>query len=120
MVADPNLPSDQRTPDRWFNTDAFVLQPVGFLGTAGRNVVEGPGTNIVDLSLLKNIPFNDRHRLQFRTEFFNAFNHVNFDVPERICLVTATGAPCSGMAPFGRISAARDPRILQFALKYLF
>jgi Carboxypeptidase regulatory-like domain len=120
MVADPNLPSDQRTPDRWFNTDAFALQPVGFLGTAGRNVVEGPGTNIVDLSLIKNIPLNDRHRLQFRTEFFNAFNHVNFDVPERICLVTTTGAPCSGIAPFGSISAARDPRILQFALKYLF
>jgi carboxypeptidase family protein len=120
LVADPNLPSDQRTPDRWFNTDAFALQPVGFLGTAGRNIIEGPGTNIVDLSLLKNIPFNDRHRLQFRTEVFNAFNHANFDVPERICTVTTTGAPCSLLGPFGRISAARDPRILQFALKYLF
>jgi hypothetical protein len=128
LVADPNLPSDQRTTDRWFNTDAFVLQPFGSLGTAGRNVIEGPGTNIVDFSLLKNIPFNDRHRLQFRTEFFNAFNHANFDVPERICLLATTaaagptGASCAGAGTgtFGRISAARDPRILQFALKYLF
>jgi hypothetical protein len=73
----------------------------------------------VDFSLLKNIPFNERHRLQFRTEFFNLFNHANFDFPERICTVTVTGAPCTG-ATFGRITAARDPRILQFALKYLF
>jgi hypothetical protein len=124
LVTDPSLPSDQRTPDRWFNTDAFVLQPFGSLGTAGRNILEGPGTNIVDLSLLKNIPLNDRHRLQFRTEFFNAFNHVNFDVPERICTAPtaslAGGQTCAGFGTFGTITAARDPRILQFAVKYLF
>jgi hypothetical protein len=120
MIADPNLPSDQRTPDQWFNTSAFVAQPFGSLGTAGRNVVEGPGTNLVDLSLLKNIPLNDRHKLQFRTEFFNAFNHVNFDVPERICTPSTTSPACAGIGTFGTITAARDPRILQFALKYLF
>jgi Carboxypeptidase regulatory-like domain len=124
LVGDPNLPNDQRTTDRWFNTDAFTLQPTGFLGTAGRNVVEGPGMNTVDLSLLKNIPITERHRLQFRTEVFNSFNHVNFDVPERICSVptiSSLGGPsCTGFGPFGRISAARDPRILQFALKYIF
>jgi carboxypeptidase family protein len=127
LVADPNLPDDQRTTSRYFNTDAFVLQPFGTLGTSGRNVLEGPGFNSVDLSLLKNIPFNDRHRLQFRAEFFNAFNYANFDVPERICnLVTTaaagqTGASCTIPGnSFGTISAAKDPRILQFALKYLF
>ncbi|MBO0799144.1 MAG: TonB-dependent receptor, partial [Blastocatellia bacterium] len=119
LVGDPNLPADERTPERWFNTDAFVVQPVGTLGTAGRDILEGPGTSIVDFSLLKNIPFSDRHRLQFRAEFFNLFNHANFDVPERFCAGTVTGAPCT--APqFGRIDAARDPRVLQFGLKYLF
>jgi carboxypeptidase family protein len=119
LVGDPNLPDDQRTPERWFNTAAFVVQPTGTLGTAGRNIMEGPGTSIVDFSLLKNLPLNDRHRLQFRAEFFNLFNHTNFDFPERFCTGTIAGVPCT--APqFGRIGAARDPRILQFGLKYLF
>src|SRR5262249_5786808 len=123
LVGDPNLPSGERTVERWFNTDAFVVQPVGTLGTAGRNILDGPGTNVVDFSLLKNFSFNERHRLQFRTEFFNFFNHPNFDFPERICTGTVAGAPCTAAtagAQLGRISAARDPRILQFALKYLF
>jgi hypothetical protein len=120
LVGNPNLPGDQRTPERWFNTSAFVAQPTGSLGTAGRNILEGPGTNLVDFSLLKNIPLGDRHRLQFRTEFFNLFNHPNFDFPERICTVIIADTPCSANAPFGSITAARDPRILQFALKYLF
>ncbi len=119
LVGDPNLPGDQRTPERWFNTAAFAVQPAGTLGTAGRNILEAPGTSIVDFSLLKNIPLSDRHRLQFRAEFFNLFNHANFDFPERFCAGTITGAPCT--APqFGRIGAARDPRILQFGLKFLF
>jgi hypothetical protein len=124
LVADPNLPADQRTTARWFNTDAFALQPFGFLGTAGRNVIEGPGYNSVDLSLLKNIPITERHKLQFRAEFFNAFNHVNFDIPERMCTLANSapaGASCTvSNSPFGTVSAARDPRILQFALKYTF
>jgi hypothetical protein len=119
LVGDPNLPDDQRSVERWFNTSAFVVQPVGALGTAGRNILEGPGTNLVDFSLLKNIPLSERQRLQFRSEFFNLFNHPNFDFPERFCGGTATGAPCAA-ATFGRVTAARDPRILQFALKYLF
>jgi hypothetical protein len=118
-VGDLNLPEDQRTPERWFNTAAFALQPAGTLGTAGRNILEGPGTSLVDFSLLKNIPLSDYHRLQLRAEFFNLFNHANFDFPERFCAGTVAGAPCT--APqFGRIGAARDPRILQFGLKYLY
>ncbi|HKX32937.1 MAG TPA: TonB-dependent receptor [Blastocatellia bacterium] len=119
LVGNPNLPDDQRTPERWFNTAAFAVQPTGTLGTAGRNILEGPGTSIVDFSLLKNIPLSERHRLQFRTEFFNLFNHANFDFPERFCAGTEAGLPCTAQQ-FGRIRAARDPRILQFALKFLY
>jgi hypothetical protein len=122
LVGDPNLSNGQQTVDRFFNTDAFVVQPFGTLGTAGRNILEGPGTNLVDFSLIKNIPLSERHRLQFRSEFFNLFNRTNFDFPERICTVPTTAAPgtsCTG-GTFGRLTAARDPRILQFALKYLF
>jgi Carboxypeptidase regulatory-like domain/TonB dependent receptor len=119
LVGDPNLPDDQRTVERWFNMAAFAVQRVGTLGTAGRNILEGPGTSIVDFSLLKSIGLNERHRLQFRAEFFNLFNRANFDFPERLCAGTVAGEACR--APqFGRIGAARDPRILQFGLKYLF
>jgi hypothetical protein len=126
LVGDPNLPSGQRTVDQWFDTSVFVAQPFGTLGAAGRNIVEGPGTNVVDFSLLKNVAITERHRLQFRSEFFNLFNRTNFDFPERFCAITAAAAAGSGCpsgtlsTPFGRLSAARDPRILQFALKYLF
>jgi hypothetical protein len=124
LVGDPNLSGDQQTVGRFFNTDAFVLQPFGTLGTAGRNILNGPGTNNVDFSLLKSITFTERHRVQFRSEFFNLFNRTNFDFPERICTVpqtsaVAAGASCTG-GTFGTLSAARDPRILQFALKYMF
>jgi hypothetical protein len=119
LVGDPNLSSSERTVERWFNTGAFVVQPAGALGTAGRNILEGPGTNLVDFSLLKNIPITERQRLQFRSEFFNLFNHANFDFPERFCGGATSGAPCAATT-FGSVTAARDPRILQFALKYLF
>ena len=85
------------------------MQPFGTLGTAGRNILEGPGTNNVDFSLLKNIALTERHRLQFRSEFFNLFNRTNFDFPERICTVPTTAAPgasCTG-GTFGRLTAAR-------------
>ncbi|MBO0719573.1 MAG: TonB-dependent receptor, partial [Blastocatellia bacterium] len=120
LVGDPN--SGPQTVQQWFNTSAFVAEPLGTLGTAGRNIVEAPGTNVVDFSLLKNISLTERHKLQFRSEFFNLFNHTNFDFPERFCTITAT-APAGSACPsgtFGTLSAAHDPRILQFALKYLF
>ncbi|MCI0663656.1 MAG: TonB-dependent receptor [Acidobacteria bacterium] len=120
LVGDPNLPGDQRSVQRWFNTAAFAPQPFGTLGTAGRNILRGPGTNLVDLSLLKNIVINERHRLQFRTEFFNLFNHANFDFPERICVVASTTATTCTLNTFGSVTAARDPRIMQLGLKYLF
>ncbi|MBO0719572.1 MAG: TonB-dependent receptor [Blastocatellia bacterium] len=119
LVGDPNLPGDQRTVERWFNTAAFVMQPIGTLGTAGRNILEGPGTNTVDFSLLKNISLSERRRLQFRAEFFNLFNHPNFDIPTRFCDGATAGAVCTAPG-FGSITAARDPRILQLGLKYLF
>ncbi|MBO0723277.1 MAG: TonB-dependent receptor, partial [Blastocatellia bacterium] len=120
LVGDPN--SGPRTVAEWFNTSAFVAEAPGTLGTAGRNILEAPGTNTVDLSLLKNISLTERHKLQFRSEFFNLFNHTNFDFPERFCTITAaapTGSACPS-GTFGTLSAAHDPRILQFALKYMF
>jgi hypothetical protein len=105
-----NFPASQRRVDRWFDTDAFELAPVGTFGNAGRNIVIGPGTNNVDLSLLKNIRITEGTTLQLRTEFFNAFNHPQFLLPVGDLTSSA----------FGQILAARPAREIQFGLKFIF
>ncbi|HEX2521053.1 MAG TPA: hypothetical protein VHP35_02945, partial [Terriglobia bacterium] len=69
-----------------------------------------PALNSSDFSIIKDFVFREPYRLQFRSEFFNAFNQVNF--------TTVTTAVNSGA--FGRIRAASDGRIIQFALKFLW
>jgi hypothetical protein len=94
----------------WFNTAAFVLPTQNTFGTAGRNVVTGPGLESLDLSLQKEGAIYERLKLQFRLDCYNSLNHANFDLPGRIF----------GAANFGVISSAEDPRELQFALKLMF
>jgi hypothetical protein len=96
---------------QFFNTAAFVPNQPGRYGNAARNLFSGPGTFNTDLSVVKTFPINERlGQLQFRSEFFNAFNRANF------------GAPVSNLnnSTFGQIQTAADPRILQFALRYRF
>jgi hypothetical protein len=109
-IRDGNLPHGERTPGRWFDTTAFARPPIGTLGTSGRNVLIGPGVGNIDVSALKNTPVTERLAMQFRAEFFNFFNHPLFAEPN-----TNVDSPA-----FGRISAAADPRRLQFGLKAVF
>jgi len=95
---------------RWFNTDAFVVNAPGTFGTAGRNVIPGPGQIDLTFGLFKNIPIRESHRLQFRAEIFNLFNRVNLGNPNTN----------RSSGNFGRITGAGDPRVVQLALKYLF
>ena len=75
-----NLPADQRTWKRWFNTAAFTPGPFGRFGTAPRtNAVRLPGTEIVDFSVHKSVRFKENRAFEFRTEFFNLLNHFNPD-----------------------------------------
>ena len=108
VVGDPRL--DQRSPERWFNTSAFVFPRPGTFGNVGRNTLDGPGYENVNMSLLKNTSLSERFNLQLRAEFFNLFNHPNFNLPDNFL----------GSPTFGRINSARDPRHVQFAVKLLF
>jgi len=109
-VGNGNLPSSERTRLRWFDTAAFV-QPVGFrYGTAGRNILEGPGFKNFDLGLLKDFNITESQRLQFRSEFFNTFNNVNFGLP----------ANNISAGNYGTIAGAGASREIQFGLKYIF
>jgi len=110
LIGNANLPRSQRTVNHYFNTAAFSAQPPGSFGTAGRNIIIGPGINNFDFALMKNFLISESKRLEFRAELFNIFNHANFLFPG-----TTFSAP-----DFGVIGSARDPRDVQFGLKLIF
>ncbi len=99
-----------RTINQWVNTAAFGVPPPYTPGNLGYGTFDGPGLFSMDLSIYKTFSITERKRLQFRTEFFNIPNHVNFNNPG-LTLGTST---------FGVITSAGDPRVLQFGLKFLF
>jgi hypothetical protein len=110
QVGDPILSRGDRSLNRWFNTGAFAAPAPGTFGTAGRNIVIGPGLNNFDFSVLKRFEFSEQRGLEFRAEIFNVFNHTNF-----INVGNVLGSPS-----FGQLTSARDPRDIQFGLKFLF
>ena len=116
LNGDPKLGADRPTSEkllRWFNTAAFS-QPAAFsFGSAPRVLpnVRNDGTANFDLSLFKNLRLTETGTLQFRAEFFNAFNTPDFGLP----------ASNFGAANFGQVTAQQNtPRQIQFGLKLLF
>ena len=82
-------------------------------GTAGRNIVEGPGFANLDFSFYKNIPITERWGAQLRFEFFNVFNRTNFTDP-------GLGFDPSNLSGFGVIGSTFDARQIQLAAKIYF
>ena len=80
-------------PSQYFNPAAFIAPLNGTYGNVGRNVLQGPGIVETDFSLAKKINFTERLNLQFRAEFFNIFNHTNFNTPNTVVLTSASGPP---------------------------
>jgi hypothetical protein len=108
---DPNLPSDQRNADRWFNTAAFATPAAFTFGNVGRNTMTGPSLEKIDLALERRIPTRGRQALIVRTEAFNVLNHTNLGTPERFV----------NTPQFGTIVMAATPaRQIQFVLRYAF
>lgn len=110
-AGDPNrVRHDPRSGLPIFDTSAFALPAPGTFGNCGRSVVSLPGVNNWDMSFFKSFTLHENFRLQFRSEFFNIFNHAQFD---GVSLNAQSGS-------FGMANSARDPRIIQFGLKLLF
>jgi hypothetical protein len=97
-------------PDAWFDTSAFVIADYGSFGNSGRNILDGPGYCDFSASVMKDSKVREGLNLQFRAEFFNAFNHTSFDLPDNFL-----GSPA-----FGRINSAQNPRLIQFGLKIMY
>jgi len=75
-----NLPGDQRTYQRWFNTGAFGAPALGQYGNSPRTgAIRLPGLLNIDFTVNKSFNFGERARFEFRTEFYNLFNHYNID-----------------------------------------
>jgi hypothetical protein len=99
-----------RTADCWFDTGAFQYAADGTFGNVGRNTLKGPAYQQWDFSAIKTIPIHEAMNMQFRAEFFNIFNNVNFRLPDN-----DINSPT-----FGYITAAQPGRVMQLALKFLF
>ena len=110
VLRNPNLPGDQRTLTRWFDTDAFRQPELYRFGNQGVNLLRADGTANFDFSVLRNFRLAESKRVQFRGEFFNLFNHPQFNVPGRVL----------GGAGFGIVASAPAARVIQLGLRFTF
>ena len=109
QVADD--PYGDGTIDRWLNPAAFAQPALGTYGNSRRNAYDAPGVRVVDLSLVRLFSLSSGKRIEARVEAFNAFNWF------------IKGSPVNTLsnANFGRIQTiAVPPRVMQFAMKYVF
>ena len=90
---------------------AFSLPATGTFGSVTKNSFIGPNFATFDMSLSRRFKLRERADLQFRAEYFNVFNHTNFNTP---------AASLSNASTFGRITTAGDPRIGQLSMKLTF
>ena len=111
------LSSSERTIDRWFDVTAFAAPPPFTFGNSGRNILYGPGTKQLDLSLFKSFPFSEKRRAELRGEAFNITNTPQFNNPNTSI----------GFAGAARITSAGSPTVyqrtsrqIQLALKLYF
>jgi hypothetical protein len=84
---------------------------LGRVGNAPRTICCGPGISDTDIAILKNVPLREKMHFEFRAEVFNLFNHTQFFNPD--------GNSTDG-SQFGQVTQAKDPRLMQFALKFYF
>jgi hypothetical protein len=117
-------PPGGSTITQWINPAAFAT-PAGEFGTAPRNLLRGPGTWQVDLGLAKRISLAERASLEFRSEFFNIFNHPQLGQPQSTfnpSNTTGFGSIINTVNTTTPISpvGSGTPREIQFALRVSF
>jgi hypothetical protein len=134
VAANPSCaaPGQVRAPESWFNPCAFMTPPAGAypntyeFGTEGRNMLTGPGHTDIDFGLSKSMALGrENHRLQLRGDFFNLFNHPNFDLPSHVFCPPQTCPTAYGGPNFAQVLSAnsygdKPPRQIQLSMRYIF
>ncbi len=111
-IVKPFRTTNPRGPHNlFFDPSIFQPQAMGTIGDAPRSICCGPGINNFDVGMEKETQLTEQTRLEFRGEFFNIVNHAQFMAPD---------GNISDGVDFGRVTMARDPRLVQFALKLFF
>jgi hypothetical protein len=103
-------PYGDKSLTNFLNPKAFTQPTLGTLGNVGANAIQGPGTWQLDMSLSRIFPLGESRRLEVRAEAYNVTNSLRPMNPNTN-ITSST---------FGQITTALDPRIMQFALKYVF
>jgi hypothetical protein len=109
VLQDPRKPGPNGS-NTFFLPDAFATPPLGSFGNSSRQFFHGPGINNFDIGLEKRTAITESMGFQIRLEFFNIFNHAQFNNPD--------GDRRNDT--FGRVSSARAPRIGQLSAKFYF
>jgi hypothetical protein len=114
LATRPNLVASKvngpKTVAQWFNTSAFAAPAAGYFGNAGNGIIRGPGLVNFDMALFKDFMLTEHHKIQFRADLFNVFNHTNF---RNVDTTFGDGA-------FGQVTSAADPRIAEVSVRYEF
>ena len=120
VIANPN--ASPCVAGTFFNTCAFTSDLAqGTYGNESRNITQGPGYQTWDLTFIKMFPISEAKRVEFRGDFFNVWNHTNpLWGPVGAAGQVEPVAIELGTPQFGQYQAARDPRFIQFALKFYF
>jgi hypothetical protein len=103
-------PYGDKTTKRYLDTAAFALPALGTLGNVGANSIRGPALWGLDVALSRSFQIREGRSMEFRAESFNLTNSLRMNDPTAVI----------DSSVFGQVTSAQDPRIMQFALKYLF
>jgi hypothetical protein len=108
--------------NQWVNPAAYSLEALGTLGNLGRDTAIGPGLWSFDTAVMKDTKITERLRVQFRAEFFNIFNHSNFNPPPNLgVFILNPGGSASVNPTFSQLtSTSTTSRQIQFGVKFLF
>jgi hypothetical protein len=120
ITGNPYLPKSERTFARNFKTEVFARPATRTFGNAGIGILRGPGINNWDFTVSKRVPLGlgESRYIQFRSEFYNAFNHTQFSGLDTTARFDPAGAQVN--ANFGAYTSARDGRRIQFSLRLMF
>ncbi len=114
VIRDPNMPADQRSTNRWFDTTAFTAPQPGQFGSAAKGIIKGPGANAWASGLSKVIPIKERVRVRAEITSTNILNHPNYSNPALVVNTAASAGVISGVGGVNGGATGDNPGVRVF------